>query len=326
MYKIFIFLSILRPCIEAEETQALSLQQRSEISARLDRLLSAKKLTSRRYAQFEFLFNSAFDNNRDTLLKFYSYGCYCLNLGDRPLTGILAGFKPTDLIDKTCFQWTKCNRCVLNDYGPTCLAEITKYSYKVDRRTGEITCLDPYFEAPADNPSWVEGYGPGEVPGCRRAVCECDKAQVNKLKKVKYSCKNDNLLITAYNETYHHFYGGWRFDKCEKVKPKCKERGGCDTGCCGEFPQRFPFDRNIRQCCNGDIKGLAYQCPTEDKDAGKFDDNIGRKRRESGATSRPPNRLVKENYKSADVEIATLAPDDGNVDYDLNSDFSSYDY
>jgi len=66
----------------------------------------------------------------------------------------------------------------------------------VDRRTGEITCLgrkydsaflleilDPYFKAPDSDAAWNEGYGPGEVPGCRRAVCECDKAQVNKLKK-----------------------------------------------------------------------------------------------------------------------------------------------
>ncbi|CBY19117.1 unnamed protein product [Oikopleura dioica] len=218
----------------------------------------------------------------------------------------------------TCFTWTKCNRCVLNDYGPTCLAEITKYSYKVDRRTGEITCLDPYFKAPDSDAAWNEGYGPGEVPGCRRAVCECDKAQ--------YSCKKDNLLVATYNETYHHFYGGWTFDKCEKVKPKCKERGGCDTGCCGEFPERFPFDKNIRQCCNGDIKGKGYQCPTSNTDSGKFDDNVGRKRREIVEASRPPKRLVKENYKSAEVEIATLAPDEGNVDYDLSSDFSSYNY
>ena len=51
MYKIFIFTVILILNAATEETKGLSLQQRSEISGRLDRLLSAKKLTSRRYAQ-----------------------------------------------------------------------------------------------------------------------------------------------------------------------------------------------------------------------------------------------------------------------------------
>ena len=51
MYKIFIFTVILIVNAATEETNGLSLQQRSEISGRLDRLLSAKKLTSRRYAQ-----------------------------------------------------------------------------------------------------------------------------------------------------------------------------------------------------------------------------------------------------------------------------------
>jgi len=51
MYKIFIFAVGLILNAATEETNVLSLQQRSEISGRLDRLLSAKKLTSRRYAQ-----------------------------------------------------------------------------------------------------------------------------------------------------------------------------------------------------------------------------------------------------------------------------------
>lgn len=66
-------------------------------------------------------------------------------------------FKP-----RTCFRWTKCNRCVLNDYGPTCLAEITKYSFKIGN-DGEINCLDPYHPAPGGQHDWYNGYGPGEV-------------------------------------------------------------------------------------------------------------------------------------------------------------------
>ena len=68
------------------------------------------------------------------------------------------------------------------DYGPTCLAEITKYTFSVSNE-GEISCLDKYVEAPTGMTNWHSGYGPGEVPGCRRAVCECDKAQVKALKE-----------------------------------------------------------------------------------------------------------------------------------------------
>ena len=86
---------------------------------------------------------------------------------------------------RTCFRWTKCTRCVLFDYGPTCLSEITQYSFEVSD-TGEITCLDEYVPAPEGEISWHQGYGPGEVPGCRRAVCECDKAEVLALKNRSY--------------------------------------------------------------------------------------------------------------------------------------------
>ena len=71
---------------------------RTEADRRMNKLLDAKRVASRRYAQFEHQFLNSF--TRAELLKFYSYGCYCLNLGDRPLTGILAGYRPQDEIDE----------------------------------------------------------------------------------------------------------------------------------------------------------------------------------------------------------------------------------
>ena len=65
----------------------------------INRLLQAKSATSRRYANFEKMFKTVFVE-REWLYKFYSYGCYCLNIGDRPLTGILNGFKPHDKVDE----------------------------------------------------------------------------------------------------------------------------------------------------------------------------------------------------------------------------------
>jgi len=61
--------------------------------------LAAKLASSRRYANFERMFKTEFPTH-EMLLKFYSYGCYCLNIGDRPLTGILSGYQPQDKIDE----------------------------------------------------------------------------------------------------------------------------------------------------------------------------------------------------------------------------------
>ena len=65
---------------------------------RLKKLIHAKTLQARRYAQFEAMFRQTFQNHT-LLLRFYAYGCYCLNLGDRPLAGIMTGMEPADLLD-----------------------------------------------------------------------------------------------------------------------------------------------------------------------------------------------------------------------------------
>ena len=82
------------------------------------------------------------------------------------------------IIFRSCFEWTKCNRCVVFDYGPMCSPEITPYSWDFDDN-GIIRCLDDDILPPEDGPKkWYEGYGPGSVPGCKRALCECDKEQL----------------------------------------------------------------------------------------------------------------------------------------------------
>ena len=95
----------------------------------------------------------------------------------------MTSYKLLTVFIRSCFRWTKCNRCVLLDYGPTCLAEITNYIFEVDELSNEIKCLDPFVEAPPDPGSWYSGFGPGEVPGCRRSICECDKSQILALKE-----------------------------------------------------------------------------------------------------------------------------------------------
>ena len=44
---------------------------------------------ARRYNQFKTMFQHFYSNEQ--LAKTYGYGCYCLNLGDRPLSGVMTG-------------------------------------------------------------------------------------------------------------------------------------------------------------------------------------------------------------------------------------------
>ena len=54
--------------------------------------------------------------------------------------GELNGSKPMDEIDRTCFHWTRCNRCATIDYGEQCRAEDKSYNFEIDPVTKEITC------------------------------------------------------------------------------------------------------------------------------------------------------------------------------------------
>jgi hypothetical protein len=52
----------------------------------------------------------------------------------------LNGVKPMDDIDRTCFHWTRCNRCAAIDYGEKCKAEDRSYDFEIDPDTKDITC------------------------------------------------------------------------------------------------------------------------------------------------------------------------------------------
>ena len=55
---------------------------------------------------------------------------------------------------------------------------MTQYNWELDQN-GQIQCLDEMVDPPADGPkTFADGYAPGSVPGCRRAICECDKEQL----------------------------------------------------------------------------------------------------------------------------------------------------
>lgn len=82
--------------------------------------------TDRRYAQLTEMmttYNPLFDER-----KFWTYGCNCLLLGDRPMSD--PGLGPAvDELDGTCKQYKDCNKCVQEQFGETCIQEFTAYSF-----------------------------------------------------------------------------------------------------------------------------------------------------------------------------------------------------
>merc|ERR1712048_134918 len=92
---------------------------------------------TRRYWQLEKMmefFNPTFDER-----KYWTYGCNCLMLGDRPMSDPGLG-PPVDALDGTCKQYKDCNKCVQEQFGKECIQESTEYSFISG--PGSIQCTD----------------------------------------------------------------------------------------------------------------------------------------------------------------------------------------
>ncbi|CBY36796.1 unnamed protein product [Oikopleura dioica] len=179
---------------------------------------------SRRYKQFSTMFNSLYTPSQ--LTRAYGYGCYCLNLGDRPLSGTMTGVYPMDAKDQHCFDFVRCNRCVTFDFGPECTPEQVAYEF-VQNGTS-ITCTN-------------------ESNTCEQAICECDKDSVLGFANV----------IDIYDPTLHAFNGFEPITGCDyRIPPPGQPKPELD--CCGEYPKRRPYNKNKDsvakyQCCDGTV-------------------------------------------------------------------------
>lgn len=178
----------------------------------------------RRFNDFKKMFSEFFTH--EELTKVYGYGCYCLNLGDTPLSGNSNyGGVPVDETDRMCFDWTKCNRCAKIDFkDQDCSAETTKYKFGVDG--DEIICKDP------------EG-------SCGNSLCKCDREAVTNLK----------TLIPTLNDSFLAHKGFNTEQECKK-KGVDRNTRDSDRSCCGIYPKRSPFNMNLKQCCDDKIRDM----------------------------------------------------------------------
>jgi len=159
--------------------------------------------------------------------KYWAYGCNCLILGDRPMSEMGKG-KPVDELDVACKDYKSCQKCVRMEFGPDCIGEKERYSWK--KVKGDVVCTD--------------------APGtCKRGLCECDLDYAKKIPGT----------IGVFNPDYHLFYTtiGWDPDtSCQRNKGVSKPE------CCGndDGPMKI-FNSLQKECCaDGSIKRIGF-CP-----------------------------------------------------------------
>ena len=210
-------------------------------------------------------------------LQLYGYGCYCLNLGGSPMSGLneLNGVKPMDDIDRTCFHWTRCNRCAAIDYGEKCKAEDRSYDFEIDPDTKDITCKGKKDFSMFQNRSTFflkkkRTHASGRFASATKSKC----SRWNSLWTIwlltvrSWTTTASARRNNARSENHHESTQEWSKSRPQKLLTLKKgwkssiEKIGWNKNhieasrkqCCGDFPKRLPFNENLKQCCDGKVK------------------------------------------------------------------------
>jgi len=184
-------------------------------AAPADKTLTGEK----RYSQLIDMMmyhNSNFDER-----QYWTYGCNCLMLGDRPMSEQGKG-APVDQLDTVCKRYKDCLKCASMQYGETCLPEFVRYGVNMNQAP---KCKDA-------------------AGSCGRALCECDKL----------FAEEHVGAIHVYNSDYHRFYTTTGFD----AETDCPKGSGglVDPQCCGtDDGAYFVYNAVSKDCCaDGTIK------------------------------------------------------------------------
>jgi len=185
----------------------------------------------RKMEQLSAMFQKA--HGMSNYLKTYGYGCYCLNLGEKPMTGLVSGVEPIDEMDRHCYRYTQCIKCLKIDHGDHCTPENAKYEYSYGENDA-IQC---------DNP----------VDSCRYNLCECDR-----------------MLVEGFGDKFKHHNPDYHIFGDFDFQTQCEERkhDGNDVinetprvpQCCGEYPNRKAFmagGAKDKVCCTNVTPNIA---------------------------------------------------------------------
>jgi len=180
---------------------------------------------NRRYSQLMDMmshFNPDFDER-----KYWTYGCNCLILGDRPMSDPGHG-PPKDALDTVCKAYKDCLKCARQEHGDSCIGEFTRYKFELD---SDVTCQD-------------------KKNSCKRQLCECDAMFARDHVKQKH----------VFNMDYHMFWSSTGWDP----KENCPQGGGgiYVPECCGGSGKPFYLYNSANHvcCANGKPAKSESQC------------------------------------------------------------------
>jgi len=194
----------------------------------------ARELEERKYNKIVKMAKALMTTNftlRDLFKRLQNYGCHCFP-GQTRSAG---GHGPVvDVKDGLCRDLARCHRCITMEYGDS-IVDVDEDKYRFDIIDGQISC-EKNTEKGAHQ--------------SKRDLCECD---------AKFAT---DLAAMWRDEDYNEFF--WLPPKHVKLIEKGKMEDnkfdieavcvGMQSGraekCCGAYPNRHPYNDEVRSCCN----------------------------------------------------------------------------
>jgi len=175
--------------------------------------------------------------NRFDDRKYWTYGCHCMMLGDRPMSEMGKG-RPIDALDNKCKAYKDCQKCVRAKHGDQCIGEFVRYTWKYASKISDFQSSN------------AEG-------SCERELFECD------VQFVKDTFDNKDV----FNKDYHAFWSTTGFDNREEDYCPSGGTAPVEHQCCGGVDGPWYWiGLNNNKCCGqspnngGEVVGINDQC------------------------------------------------------------------
>jgi len=152
-----------------------------------------------------------------------NYACHCFPGNSR----IAGGAGPAqDGIDSFCKKLAKCHKCISADYGISAITSewdenIGRYRWSEDNN-GELTC-------------------DGNDDQYKKDLCLCDAAFANDMGA---SWNDADWDISLWGGKKNNAYALDYDNTC------VGSQGAQQTDCCGNYPNRMPFNVAMQECCS----------------------------------------------------------------------------
>jgi len=192
--------------------------------------------------------HSTFQAEMDNLENIYtSYGCYCWIDGIG--SGVIGGGRTKDMSDHHCKELYRCYKCVNIDYAQN----YTDIDYDVDFKMGDNG--ERQLDCQINNKQDGEN------------ICECDKRFAANIAATEKSCKAGAAADPMFGE--YCIDEQWRttsgnvlgtttegpFNPHNDASCEKQHHGHDKDNCCGIYPNRYPYDKKMKECCQEERTG-----------------------------------------------------------------------